>query len=123
MDDDVTNKSGIYPYLFTGEEEHLKIRAFSDSMKQEAFEKQGGKCKKCRKACEMSAMEGDHIDPWSQCGINQRQIKDLKHSQHLQPPHAQPQMPHPQHAISQSNDNESGLGFSRRVRRRATPGR
>ena len=68
MDDDVTKKAGIYPYLLTGEEKHLNIRAFSDAMKQRAFEIQNGICKLCAKAFEMSDMEADHITPWSEGG-------------------------------------------------------
>ena len=68
MDDDVTKKAGIYPYLLTGEEKHLNIREFSDAMKQKAFESQNGICKSCKKAFEMSAMEGDHITPWAEGG-------------------------------------------------------
>ena len=49
QDEDVTKKSGIYPYLLIGEEKHLSIRAFNDKMKREAYEKQKGKCVKCMK--------------------------------------------------------------------------
>lgn len=68
MDDDVTKKSGIYEYLLDDEEKHLSIRAFSDSMRREAYEKQKGKCKKCHKCFKMEQMETDHITPWSQGG-------------------------------------------------------
>ena len=68
MDDDVTNKSGIYPYLLTREEKHLSIRAFTDAMKVEAFERQGGVCQLCGLAFDIDAMEGDHIDPWTEGG-------------------------------------------------------
>ena len=68
IDDDVTKKAGIYPYLLTGEEKHLNIRAFSDSMKQKAFEIQDGICRSCGKAFEMSEMDADHITPWSEGG-------------------------------------------------------
>ena len=68
MDDDVKNKPGIYPFLLTGEEKHLNIRAFSDAMKQKAFEIQDGICKSCSKKFEMSDMEADHITPWSKGG-------------------------------------------------------
>jgi len=49
MDDDVTNKKGIYSYLLTEDEKYLSIRAFSDSQKRAAYEKQKGKCPKCKK--------------------------------------------------------------------------
>ena len=68
MDDDVTKKAGIYPYLLTGGEKHLNIRAFSDAMKLRTFENQKGICKLCTKAFEMSDMEADHITPWSEGG-------------------------------------------------------
>ena len=68
LDDDVTSKAGIYPYLLTGEEKHLNIRAFSDAMKQSAFEIQKGICNVCKKAFEMSDMEADHITPWMEGG-------------------------------------------------------
>ncbi len=65
LDDDVTNKKGIYPYILTRNEKHLSIRAFSDAIKQKLYEKQKGKCTICGKDFEMSEMEGDHITPWS----------------------------------------------------------
>ena len=68
IDDDVTKKPGIYPYLLSGEEKHLNIRAFSDAMKQKAFEIQNGICRSCTKAFEMSDMEADHITPWCEGG-------------------------------------------------------
>ena len=73
IDDDVTKKAGIYPYLLTGEEKHLNIRAFSDAMKQKAFESQNGICKSCAKKFEMSDMEADHITPWSEGGKTNEQ--------------------------------------------------
>lgn len=45
IDNDVTKQAGIYPYLLTGEERHLNIRAFTEAMKQKAFEIQKGICK------------------------------------------------------------------------------
>ena len=68
IDDDVTRKAGIYPYLLTGEEKHLNIRAFSDAMKQKAFEIQNGVCGSCDEAFEISEMDADHITPWSKGG-------------------------------------------------------
>ena len=63
-DDDVENKKGIYPFILTRDEKYLSIRAFSDSIKQKVYEKQKGKCKKCKKEFQLSEMEADHIDPW-----------------------------------------------------------
>jgi len=64
MDDDVTAKKGIYPYVLTRNEKYLNIRAFSDSQKRTAYEKQKGVCKDCGKHFELSEMEADHITPW-----------------------------------------------------------
>jgi hypothetical protein len=71
MDDDVTKKSGIYPYLLTKDEKHLNIRAFSDSEKRVAYEKQSGICPECNEHFEIQEMEGDHITPWSEGGKTQ----------------------------------------------------
>ena len=68
MDDDVTNKKGIYPYVLTRNEKHLNIRAFTDSQKRVAYEKQKGICKKCGKHFEFEEMEADHITPWIKGG-------------------------------------------------------
>ena len=68
MDDDISNKSGIYEYLLSGEEKHLNIRVFSDNMKNEAYERQQGICPICKKHYELYEMEADHITPWSQGG-------------------------------------------------------
>jgi len=67
-DDDVTKKSGIYEYVLTNEERHLNLRAFSDTMKRSAYERQGGNCPKCSKHFVFGAMEGDHITPWHEGG-------------------------------------------------------
>jgi len=68
QDEDVTKKSGIYPYVLTGEEKHLSIRAFTDKMKREAYERQKGICPKCKKPFEIEEMEADHIKPWHEGG-------------------------------------------------------
>jgi 5-methylcytosine-specific restriction endonuclease McrA len=67
-DDDVTWKAGIYPYVLDGDERHLNIRAFTDNMKREAYERQKGTCPKCGKQYELDEMEGDHIKPWREGG-------------------------------------------------------
>jgi hypothetical protein len=67
-DDDVTKKSGIYPYLLTGNSKYLSLRAFSDNTKQKMYEKQAGICPACSKHFEIEEMEADHITPWSQGG-------------------------------------------------------
>ena len=68
QDEDVTAKRGIYEYLLSGEERHLSIRAFADSMKREAYERQQGICPICGEHFDISEMEADHITPWSQGG-------------------------------------------------------
>lgn len=73
IDDDVTRKAGVYPYLLTREEKHLNIRAFSDAMRQRAFEIQNGTCKSCAKKFEVSEMEADHITPWVEGGKTNEQ--------------------------------------------------
>jgi hypothetical protein len=68
-DDDVTTKSGIYPYILTRDEKHLSLRAFTDSMKQKVYEKQKGVCAKCSEYFELTGgMEADHIIPWHEGG-------------------------------------------------------
>lgn len=64
LDDDVTNQKGIYPYVLTRKEKYLSIRAFSDSMKIAAYERQKGICVHCKQHFELSQMEADHITPW-----------------------------------------------------------
>jgi len=68
MDEDVTKKSGIYPYVLTRNEKFLNIRAFTDKQKREAYERQKGKCLKCKKHFEIEEMEADHIKPWHEGG-------------------------------------------------------
>jgi hypothetical protein len=68
QDDDVTKKSGIYPYIITRNEKYLNIRSFTDKMKREAYEKQKGICPKCKKHFEIEEMEADHIKPWHEGG-------------------------------------------------------
>ena len=67
-DDEVTNKKGIYEYLLSGEERKLNLRAFTDKMKREAYERQNGVCVKCGQCFDFGQMEGDHIIPWSKGG-------------------------------------------------------
>jgi hypothetical protein len=68
QDEDVTKKSGIYPYVLTRKERYLNIRAFTDKMKREAYEKQKGICIFCKKKFDISEMEADHIKPWHEGG-------------------------------------------------------
>ncbi len=68
IDDEVTKNVGIYPYLITGEEKHLSLRAFPESIKLKVHQKQNGKCKVCNEKFEISEMQADHIDAWSNGG-------------------------------------------------------
>ena len=68
LDDDVSNRSGIYPYILTRDEKHLNIRVFSDAMKQKQYQKQGGICVECKEKFELAQMEADHITPWVEGG-------------------------------------------------------
>lgn len=68
QDEDVTKKSGIYPYVLTRQEKYLNVRSFTEKMKREAYEKQKGKCVKCKKHFEIEEMEADHIKPWHEGG-------------------------------------------------------
>lgn len=68
QDEDVTRKSGIYPYVLTREERYLSIRAFTDKMKREAYDRQKGICVKCEEHFDIEAMEADHIKPWYEGG-------------------------------------------------------
>ena len=67
-DDDVTNKKGIYPYILTGDERNLSIRAFTDNQKIKAYERQLGICPICKQHFELAQMEADHITPWCEGG-------------------------------------------------------
>ena len=64
IDDDVTNKKGIYFYVLTRNEKYLNIRAFTENQKRSAYEKQNGICKNCGKHFDIKEMEADHITPW-----------------------------------------------------------
>lgn len=64
QDENVTKKSGIYPYILTRQEKYLNIRVFTDNQKRETYERQNGVCPDCKKHFDISEMEADHIDPW-----------------------------------------------------------
>lgn len=85
QDDEVGNKKGVYPYLLSGDEKHLSLRAFSDSIKRAVYERQGGVCAnsdghikgvKCpheNERLELEQMEADHIIPWSKGGKTEKE--------------------------------------------------
>ena len=68
LDDDVTKKGGIYPYILTRDERFLSIRAFTDSQKLQVYARQGGVCVKCNEYFQIEQMEADHIIPWCEGG-------------------------------------------------------
>lgn len=74
LDEDVTSKKGIYPYVLTRKEKYLNIRTFTANQKREAYEKQKGICPVCvargeaKVQYELEEMEADHINPWSKGG-------------------------------------------------------
>ena len=72
LDEDVTKKSGIYPFVLTREEKFLSIRSFTDRIKREVYEKQAGICPSCKikdqTKLTISDMEADHIKPWHEGG-------------------------------------------------------
>ena len=67
-DDEVTNKKGIYYYIFTEKENNLNIRSFTEKQKREKYEKQKGICIACSNHFEIEEMDADHITPWSKGG-------------------------------------------------------
>ncbi|MFH1236361.1 MAG: HNH endonuclease signature motif containing protein, partial [Parcubacteria group bacterium] len=58
----------IYPYVLTRQENYLNIRAFTDKMKRESYERQKGKCVICKKPFEIEEMEAHHNKLWSEGG-------------------------------------------------------
>ncbi|MGO1971628.1 MAG: HNH endonuclease family protein [Propionibacteriaceae bacterium] len=67
-DPDVTSYRGVYPYLLTGDEKHLSIRAFDNRMRRTAYEQQKGVCPGCGEHFEIEQMQADHKTPWSKGG-------------------------------------------------------
>ncbi len=68
IDDDVTKKIGIIPYVLGEGEKCLSIRAFTDAMRLAAFNRQKGICAMCGKKFSIDEMHADHIKPWSKGG-------------------------------------------------------
>ncbi|EAK0964193.1 DUF262 domain-containing protein [Campylobacter upsaliensis] len=85
QDDEVGNKKGVYPYLLSGDEKHLSLRAFSESVKRAVYERQGGVCAnsdghikgvQCpneKQKLDIKQMEADHIIPWSKGGKTEKE--------------------------------------------------
>ena len=67
-DSEIQRQSGIIPYVLTGDEHYLDLRAFPEDVKLAVWEKQGHKCAICGKEFDYEFMEGDHITPWREKG-------------------------------------------------------
>ena len=69
--DEVTNKRGIYAYVFDDDESHLNVRQFSPAQKRTLFERCKGVCAHCGKTFKLNEVEADHIKPWSKGGVTE----------------------------------------------------
>ena len=67
-DNEIQRPQGIIPYVLTGDERCLDLRAFPDDMKLAAWERQGHICPLCGREFDYVFMEGDHITPWREGG-------------------------------------------------------
>ena len=67
-DSEIQRQAGIIPYVLTGDEHWLDLRAFPDDIKLAVWEEQGHKCAICGKEFDYEFMEGDHITPWKEGG-------------------------------------------------------
>ena len=67
-DSEIQRQSGIIPYVLTGDEHYLDLRAFPEDIKLAVWEKQNHKCAICGKEFDIEFMEGDHITPWRDHG-------------------------------------------------------
>lgn len=67
-DSEIQRPAGIIPYVLTGDEKHLDLRAFPEDIKLQVWEQQGHICPLCHKEFDLEFMEGDHIVPWSKGG-------------------------------------------------------
>lgn len=67
-DSEIQRQSGIIPYVLTGDEHYLDLRAFPDDIKLAVWEQQEHKCALCGKEFDFEFMEGDHIKPWREHG-------------------------------------------------------
>ena len=72
VDDEVTSKKGIYPYVLSTrrreDERLLSLRTFSESEKKTLYARQQGICPYCKKHFEFKEMDGDHKKAWSKGG-------------------------------------------------------
>ena len=67
-DSEIQKQAGIIPYVLTGDEHYLDLRAFPEDIKLAVWEKQNHICPHCGKEFDLEFMEGDHITPWREGG-------------------------------------------------------
>ncbi|MBO7259102.1 MAG: DUF262 domain-containing protein [Paludibacteraceae bacterium] len=67
-DSEIQKQQGIIPYVLTGDEHYLDLRAFPEDIKLAVWEKQNHICLVCGKEFDYEFMEGDHITPWREGG-------------------------------------------------------
>ncbi len=67
-DSEIQRQTGIIPYVLTGDEHYLDLRAFPEDIKLAAWERQHHICPLCGKEFDFEFMEGDHITPWRDGG-------------------------------------------------------
>lgn len=66
---EITKKSAIFEYVFSGDEKILFPRAFDDATKRSKFEEQEHKCAYCgNEIPDLKSAHADHIVPWSKGG-------------------------------------------------------
>lgn len=67
-DSEIQKQSGIIPFVLTGDERYLDLRAFPEDIKLATWEKQNHICPLCGREFDYEFMEGDHITPWREGG-------------------------------------------------------
>ena len=67
-DSEIQKQSGIIPFVLTGDERYLDLRAFPEDIKLAAWERQNHICPLCGREFDYEFMEGDHITPWREGG-------------------------------------------------------
>ena len=67
-DSEIQKPSGIIPFVLTGDEHYLDLRAFPEDIKLAVWEKQNHICPLCGREFDYEFMEGDHITPWREGG-------------------------------------------------------
>ena len=67
-DGEIQKPAGIIPFVLTGDERYLDLRAFPEDIKLAAWERQNHICPLCGREFDYEFMEGDHITPWREGG-------------------------------------------------------